>query len=475
MTKTAQKKILLIDDDILSVKFITHILHQKGLTVESAQSGKEGMAILQEYLPHLILLDVLMPGEDGYQVSRKLKSSKELKEIPVIFITASNNPEELIRGFEAGGVDFIAKPLNKEELLARVETHIDLKLSRDLISQQNRELNDEIERRKQTEEKFRALSEMTQEGVLFINGKRVVEANRAAREIFGIEGKNWEGDEMDKVFGKQTSDLFYKLCNNKSEETREVVLRNKGGKEFFGLIYHRRITYLNQRVDVLAIRDITLQKEMDKKVFNAVLETEERERKRFSQDMHDGLGALLSALKIYLNLYGKGIKNPAEKGQLLEEMKNTISQAITTSRTIANNIMPSVLIDYGLIKAIREFTESLEKAGAITTEFIYPADFILNDEITQTHVYRIVLELINNTLKHAQASKITICFKVEGNRLNLEYTDNGKGFNYKQVVMNEGRGQGLSNITNRINYLKGSGGFQQVDSGTTKFVMEIPI
>jgi len=475
MTKPAQKNILIIDDDVQSVKFITHILQRNGFILRSAQSGLEGMEILKEYSPHLILLDVLMPEEDGYQICLKLKSNKGSKDIPVIFITASNDPDEVIRGFEAGGVDFITKPLNKEELLARVETHVDLKISRDLITKQNRELSDEIIRRRQTEEKFRALSEMTFEGVLFIKDNKAVEANRAAREIFGIGDLNGKGKRVGELLGKETGDLLRGICHTPSKDPREVVLKNTHGEEFFALIYQRRITYMKQQVDVLAIRDITLQKEMDKKVFNAILETEERERKRFSRDMHDGLGALLSALKIYLNLYSKGEMDSAEKAHLLEEMKSTINQAISTSRTIANNIMPSVLIDYGLIKAIKVFTESLEKVGAITTEFNYPENLVIKDEITQTHIYRILQELINNTLKHAQASKITIRFTLEGNKLNLDYADNGKGFDLNKVSKNGAGGQGLLNINNRINYLNGTGGFQSFKRKATKFRMEIPI
>jgi signal transduction histidine kinase/CheY-like chemotaxis protein len=475
MNPSILRKILIIDDDSQSIFMLKHVLESRGYQVEGVVSGKEGITKLSFFSPDLILLDVLMPEMDGYQVCETLKNNPDTSGIPVIFITASHDPDELIRGFDAGGVDFISKPLNKSELLARVNTHVELKQSRDLIFQRNKELNEEIERRKQTEEKFKALSEMAYEAVIFVNDNKIIEANKAATELFDIDLKRTPNTLLGDVFNPRIAEAMLNVCQVNGNVPRELTLINKEGKEFFALIHHRKITYMQIGVDVLAVKDITWQKEMDKRVFNAILETEEKERKRFSRDMHDGLGALLSTLKIYLNLFQKGNRSQEESESLLDEMKETINQAIATARTIANNIMPSMLMDYGLIKALVVFTESLEKTGAINVIFKYPEDLVIHDEITQTHLYRIALELINNTLKHAEATEIEIKISQTRSRFIMEYCDNGKGFDFNANYMKEGGSQGLKNIFSRISFLNGKGSYQTLDNGKLKFAMEIPV
>lgn len=475
MTASGLKNILIIDDDAQSIFLLRHILEKKGYQVMSAISGNEGLKKLESFKADLLLLDIIMPEMDGYQVCKKMKLNPDLQAIPVIFITASNDPDELIHGFEAGAVDFISKPFNKSELLARVNTHLELKNSRDIIFKNNKILREEIEKRKQTEEKFKALSEMTFEAVVFIKDDIIVEANKAAVELLKLNGQSKDEVSLDDFISIDGKRILSNIYKSKEPGPWEVMLSNTVGKDFFAMIHHCSIKYMEQDVDVLAIRDITRQKELDKEIFNAILETEEKERKRFSRDMHDGLGALLSTLKIYLNLLQKDNKSMDERNALLEEMKQTINQAIATARTIANDLMPSVLMDYGLIKALEVFTDALIINGVIQIQFKH--DDIGNglDEKTQTHIYRIVLELINNTLKHAQATTITINLKITYNTLTIDYIDNGKGFVFDKIVMQGQDSQGLKNIFSRINFLNGKGQYHtELDYGL-RFTMEIPV
>jgi PAS domain S-box-containing protein len=470
-----EKKILIIDDDPQMIFMLRHVLDKKGYSVESATSGGEGLQIIKSFSADLILLDILMPVMDGYEVCNQLKGNPETSYIPVIFITASHDPEELIRGFDSGAVDFISKPLNKSELLARVNTHIELKHSRDTIYQRNKELYKEIEKRKQTEEKFKALSEMAFEAVLFLDKGKIVEANKAAIELFDLESYGRKDVRLDDLFNAAITATLMEICKTNGEIPREILLSRKDGKEFYGLVHHRKLNYMKQAVDVLAVKDITRQKEIDKEIFNAILETEEKERKRFSRDMHDGLGALLSTLKIYLNLLQKENKSFVEKQALLDEMKETINQAIATARTIANNIMPSLLMDYGLIKALEVFAESLGKTGAIQMDFEYTDNIEIKDDKTQTHIYRIALELINNTLKHANATRSRLSLSISGNKLLMDYTDNGIGFNFDGKFEKSNGSQGLKNIMSRISFLNGKGNFEKLNTQGIRFTMEVPV
>jgi diguanylate cyclase (GGDEF)-like protein len=125
--------VLVIDDDQTNIKVIIEILKPVGLTVISARNGEMGIKRALFVLPDLILLDVMMPGLDGFETCRLLKSEPATQGIPVIFITALNDEENKVKGFDVGGVDYITKPFGQREVLARVKTHISLKRKQDLL------------------------------------------------------------------------------------------------------------------------------------------------------------------------------------------------------------------------------------------------------------------------------------------------------------------------------------------------------
>ena len=116
-------KILIVDDTPTNLSILEEILEENYL-ISIAQSGTQALSITEKSLPDLILLDVNMPGIDGFETCRKLKSREDTRYIPVIFITARVEPEDLIQGFKEGGVDYITKPFNHSEVMARVETHL---------------------------------------------------------------------------------------------------------------------------------------------------------------------------------------------------------------------------------------------------------------------------------------------------------------------------------------------------------------
>lgn len=127
------KQILVVDDNLQNLQMTTRILQDEGYKVSLALDGPIALEQLEFNLPDLILLDIMMPEMDGLEVCRILKKKPALKEIPVIFLTAKTQSEDLKDGFNAGGVDYITKPFRKEELLVRVKNHIELADSRNRI------------------------------------------------------------------------------------------------------------------------------------------------------------------------------------------------------------------------------------------------------------------------------------------------------------------------------------------------------
>lgn len=120
-------KILAVDDNKQNVELLDGLLSSRGYTVIKAYNGIEALRMAEEANPHVILLDVLMPGMDGYEVCRKLKAQEKTRFVPVVMITALNCLEDRVRGIEAGADDFLAKPFQKPELLARVKSLIRVK------------------------------------------------------------------------------------------------------------------------------------------------------------------------------------------------------------------------------------------------------------------------------------------------------------------------------------------------------------
>ncbi len=114
------EKILIVDDDVNALKLIGYTLHREGYEIVVAQSGQEALAKAQTEKPHLVLLDIMMPGMDGYEVCRRLRATPQIAQIPVIMLTAKSQVEDKVAGFEAGADDYLTKPVIPAELVARV-------------------------------------------------------------------------------------------------------------------------------------------------------------------------------------------------------------------------------------------------------------------------------------------------------------------------------------------------------------------
>ena len=158
-------KILIVDDNPNNLKILYTYLKNAGFEVLVAEDGKSGMEAVEHSHPELILLDVMMPGMDGFEVCRRLKRDRKTQEIPVIFLTALSETINKVMGFEVGGVDYITQPIENEEVVARVKTHLSMRRMRLALQKQNEHLQGEIERRKQVETRLQLSNDNLEETV----------------------------------------------------------------------------------------------------------------------------------------------------------------------------------------------------------------------------------------------------------------------------------------------------------------------
>ncbi len=188
-----------------------------------------------------------------------------------------------------------------------------------------------------------------------------------------------------------------------------------------------------------------------KRILTAVLRTEEKARSRFSKELHDGLGPLLSSAKMSLSALAREGQNASQQ-EIIDNTTYVIDEAIRSLREISNNLSPHVLNDFGLARGVQNFIDKSAAIHDVKIRFTTNLRTERFDTDVEVILYRVICELINNSLKHAACKSIDLSLSHNGTELALEYTDNGRGFTPGAVM---DCGMGLSNIASRINSLGG--------------------
>ena len=190
---------------------------------------------------------------------------------------------------------------------------------------------------------------------------------------------------------------------------------------------------------------------LNKRILTAVLRTEEKARSRFSKELHDGLGPLLSSAKMSLTALARE-EHDAEQREIIDNTTYVIDEAIRSLREISNNLSPHVLNDFGLARGVQNFIDKSAAMHNVKIRFTTNLRSERYDTDIEVILYRVICELINNSLKHAACSAINLSLSQNGSELTLDYTDNGRGFN-PQAMMD--CGMGLSNIVSRVHSING--------------------
>ena len=158
-------KILIVDDVIENIQVAMNILKEDSYEFSYAKSGEEALSLLNDNTFDLILLDIMMPGIDGYEVCQTIKKDPLYSDIPIIFLTAKSDSDSMSKGFEVGGLDYIVKPFHANELLARVKTHLDLYRAKKILKNNNLTLQTKLKMQK---ERIATELEKSQKEMIFV-------------------------------------------------------------------------------------------------------------------------------------------------------------------------------------------------------------------------------------------------------------------------------------------------------------------
>ncbi len=213
--------------------------------------------------------------------------------------------------------------------------------------------------------------------------------------------------------------------------------------------------YLIQQIFNYMKKVETERRKTEKRFLTAIIQTEEAERTRIAKDLHDGMGPLLSAVKMSVST----LEQLAADQQSLTIIRNateTVDEAIRSLKDISDHLSPHVLANFGLIRALTNYVQKINQTGQLDISFQTNLKTERFDENVEVVIYRISSELINNTIQHAQATRAVMEINHSAGELVLDYQDNGIGFEADRAMRENSReGSGLTNIQSRIKSLRG--------------------
>lgn len=259
--------LLLVDDELTNVKVLVDFLKGEGFKILVARNGYSALEQVRYALPDMILLDVMMPGIDGFETCRRIKAQAEIRDIPVIFMTALSRPDDKINGFQAGGVDYITKPIHKEEVLARVTTHLNNRRYQQQLQQEN--------------QRFHALADATFEGIVIHDQGTIVELNQVVGRMFGYA--------RDELLGQSLLDLVpaarQEVAALRDEALPAGAFEAEGirqdGTRFPLEVHSKPFVWRDRALRVAAVRDISWRKTLEEE--NRTLRATLNQRDHFGQ------------------------------------------------------------------------------------------------------------------------------------------------------------------------------------------------
>ncbi len=308
---------------------------------------------------------------------------------------------------------------------------------------------------KNSERKYKLVSENIIDGIFILKSAVFEFVNPAMSSIFGYE--------FSELRLMNPFDLF---CASKAPYLEEFLSKNHNKDDLRTLeiecvkkdntivLVEIILHYvLNEQAMYGVVHDITEKKQIQKKnMVKAIIQTEEKERAYFAKELHDGIGPLLSTIKLYLQWTQK-IKNIEQRDEIILKAEEILEDTLTSVKEISYKLSPHILEYHGLTSAIQNFSTKVEAANPIRITLQSNVHRRLEMEI-EVALYRAVIECVNNSLKYSKAKNIYIQINDTGHKLLLQYRDDGQGFDLDKMI-SEQKGLGLFNLQNRLSSIGG--------------------
>lgn len=353
------------------------------------------------------------------------------------------------------------------------------------IAERTRELEELYSSLQLTEEKFRTIADFTYDWEYWKSPENeIIYMSPSVEKMTGYTVQEFVDnpilldnivyDNDSAVWLNHKKDRHNQTSNDNSSEINFRIKRKDGQIRWIGHICRDIIVNGKSLGLRVSNRDITEKVEAENKLLQIAIEVEERERNRFSSELHDGLGPLLSIIKLYFQWLSE--TNDVEKMKMITLKGNeSIESAIQSTRELARGLSSQLLMKTGFVNALLHFTERINETQKIKINFTYNSTDRFS-WITEVALYRITTELIKNTLTYARATDIDIQFYFDKakNIITFVYTDNGIGFDWLEKAQN-GAGLGLMNIQNRVQQMRGELNIDSSAGGGMKTYLKLPL
>ncbi len=466
---TKETRILILEDSYPDANLMEIVLSDADIPYISQRVETRGefIAAIQDFSPDLILADYHLPAFNG--LDALTLAQQTCPDAPFIIVTGALGEERAVECIKNGATDFLLKD-NMSRLPQAVLRAL-------------REGREKFKRKKAERERKRLtdILEATTDFVGISDSKgQLVYINQMWRVMLGLGPEDSiEGLKLEDFHPPQSSKILLNEVLPKAAEkgmwSWETVMLNKQDEEIpvsQVLIAHKRLTGEVEFFSTI-VRDITDLKEAKDRAIRAIVKGEDQERKRIAREIHDSLGQTLTAASLNLDAIKQDLSGLNDRtNQLFQTAFQLINSAIRESREISHNLMPKVIEDFGLIPALENLLNKIQQVTEIELVFYHNVCTQRLDYDIELNLFRITQEAINNILKHAQASKVSIqLIEYEGE---LIYTieDDGKGFEV-EATKKDSAGIGLMSIKNRVVSIGGKLSIESAPDKGTVIAIEV--
>ena len=466
------RPVVLVADDNADMRDYLKALLGDRYTVETVQDGEQALAAIERRKPALVLADVMMPRLGGIGLLRKLRADPETQAIPVIMVSARAGKDEIVEGMEHSADDYLAKPFNSRELLARVHSHIGLARIRHEAAERERKLRAEADSQRALLETV--LNQMPA-GVVIAKAPsgEVVLANNQAKQILQRpvgelrrveEYSEYQIFRLDgQAYGTQEQPLARSILHGEvvmGEElrylrpdgtfrvlfTNSAPVRDETGAIVASVVTFQDITDLRLAQEELLRQSNDVIHDLAGKLIAA----QEEERRRIARDLHDDVAQRIALLSNKMQILYQNLPTGISAAEEFSDILKEIEQASESVRLISHQLHSSKLI-LGLPRALAGYCREFSQQRGIKVEFTQKGSMGPFPEPVPLVMFRVLQEALYNVARHSGAAQVEVSLLTDGDEIRLRIKDRGRGFDPMQVS----EGLGLVSMRERLRLVQG--------------------